>query len=124
MATLAAPSPLIQSRLGQTTRLRSNRLAFLLLCSVVALAPLPFGSTDGATIAFWAIVLGIGTVSVSTRTLRRAHVAMLCGIAVIVVLYGFVLHEQLSDTPWLAAPHPYGAKQARFSGWNSPLRSQ
>jgi O-antigen ligase len=32
--------------------------------------------------------------------------ALLAGIGVIIAAYGFVLHEQLSDNPWIATPHP------------------
>ena len=32
----------------------------MILFAAVAAAPLPFGSTDPATIAFWCIVLGVG----------------------------------------------------------------
>jgi hypothetical protein len=35
--------------------------------------------------------------------------ALLLGVGLIFACYGFVLHEQLSDTPWIARPHPIWA---------------
>ena len=41
---------------------------------------------------------------------------VLVGIGVIIVAYGFVLHEQLSDTPWIATPHPIWAQASDALG--------
>lgn len=71
----------------------------------VAAVPLPFGSTDPVTIAFWCIVLGIGLVAAAPKGLRREHFPLL-GLALIVILaYAFVLHEQLAAQPWIASPN-------------------
>jgi hypothetical protein len=85
-----------------------DRITFVILCAVVALAPLPFGSTDPATIAVWCIVLGAAVIVAPLRRLARGHFLLLGGIAVIVAAYALVLHEQLSAHPWLpvATPHP------------------
>ncbi|HEY5504949.1 MAG TPA: hypothetical protein VIK28_07305, partial [Sedimentisphaerales bacterium] len=66
-----------------------------LLFFVVAGAPLPFGSFDKTTIAFWCIVLGFAalTNSLSTPQLRTGQLLLLCGIGLIVLFYAFVLHE-------------------------------
>ena len=83
----------------------ANRISSFTLFATVAAAPLPFGSTDPAVIAFWCIVLGLGVIFVSPRKLRREHLPLL-GLAVIVTLaYAFVLHEQLAARPWIASPH-------------------
>ena len=77
----------------------ANRIAAYLLFLMVAAAPLPFGSPDPSTIAFWCILLGIGVVSASVRGLGRPQQLLLLGVGLIVLCYGFVLHEQLSDHP-------------------------
>ena len=79
-----------------------------------------FGSTDPAVIAFWCIVLGISLIFASPRGLRRAHFAVLGGVAVIVLAYAFVLHEQLSPHPFIASPHPLWRKASEALG--TPLR--
>ena len=96
------------------TFVRSNRISALLLYATVALAPLPFASTDPPTIAFWCIVLGIALMTASLRGLRVVHLAMLTGVAVIILAYALVLHEQLSMHPWFATAHPlwHDASQA------------
>ncbi|MBR0829870.1 O-antigen ligase family protein [Bradyrhizobium manausense] len=80
--------------------------ATFILFFVVAGAPFPFGSTNDLSIAFWCLCLGIALVFAPTRELRSPHLWMIAGIGVIVAAYAFVLHEQLSDHPWLAPFHP------------------
>ena len=83
-----------------------NRISSIILFGTVALAPLPFGSVAPYSIAFWCIVLGIGLLFVSPRGLRRAHFAILGGTVMIVLVYAFVLHEQLSPHPLIASLDP------------------
>lgn len=80
--------------------------ASLLLFAVVALAPLPFGSSEPTAIAFWCIALGICLVIVPVPPLRPGELLLMGLAALVVAAYGFVLHEQLSDHPWLAKPDP------------------
>lgn len=80
--------------------------ATFLLFFVVAGAPFPFGSTNDLSIAFWCLCLGIAVIFAPTRDLRAAHLWLLAGIGVIVAAYAFVLHEQLSDHPWVAPFQP------------------
>jgi O-antigen ligase len=94
----------------------ANRIAAYLLFLTVAAAPLPFGSPDPSTIAFWCILLGIGVLSASVRGLGRPQQLLLLGVGLIVLCYGFVLHEQLSDTPWIAMPHPLWAEASQQLG--------
>jgi len=94
----------------------SNRIAAYLLFITVAAAPLPFGSRDSTTVAVWCILLGIAVVSVSVRDPGKPQQALLLGIGFIVACYGFVLHEQLSDSPLIAKPHPLWAEASGLLG--------
>ncbi|MGY4434473.1 O-antigen ligase [Bradyrhizobium sp. F1.13.1] len=80
--------------------------ATFILCFVAAGAPFPFGSTNDLSIAFWCLCLGLASIVAPTRDLRRPHFWMIAGIGVIVAGYAFVLHEQLSDHPWIAPFNP------------------
>jgi hypothetical protein len=84
-----------------------NRLPCLILCFVVALAPLPFGSSDPAVVAIWCVMLGFGLIFADPGSLRRWQTACLGAFVVVVLAFGFVLHEQLAETSWLdLAPNP------------------
>lgn len=95
-----------------------NAIPSYILFFVVAGAPLPFGSYDKTTIAFWCLVLGLATVAaaLSTFQLRAKHFLLLGGIGLIIVFYAFVLHEQLADHPWVAAPNPLWAQASKVLG--------
>jgi O-antigen ligase len=82
-----------------------ERVASWLLFSVTALAPLPFGSTLPAAVAFWCGALGLVLIIAPLRKLRAPHLMVLGGTAVVVAAYAVVLHEQLAVHPWFA-PHP------------------
>jgi hypothetical protein len=71
----------------------------------VALAPLPFGSSLPAAIAFWCVVLGLALLVAPLQKLRAPHLRLLACAAVVVAAYAIVLHEQLAQHPWFA-PHP------------------
>jgi O-antigen ligase len=94
----------------------SNRISSLLLFATVAIAPLPFGSTDPATIAIWCIILGIGVVTLSLRGFRREHAPLLGLAAIVILAYVFVLHEQLATRPWIASPDPLWKQAAQVLG--------
>ena len=88
-----------------------------MLFASVALAPLPFGSTDKVVIALWCVVLGAAVVLASPRQLRREQLLPLAAVAVVVVAYLLVLHEQLASEPWSgAAPHPIWDEAGRLLG--------
>jgi O-antigen ligase len=89
-----------------------------LLFAVIAGAPLPFGSDEPTTVAFWCIVLGITCIltSLSGHQLRSAHWWLLGGIGLIVLCYAFVLHEQLADHPWIASFNPLWARTSKVLG--------
>src|SRR3979409_2708133 len=93
-----------------------NRISSVLLLATVALAPLPFGSTDPATIAFWCIVLGAGMIVLTPRALNGKPFALLGLAGVRRGAYGFVLHEQLSAHPWIASFHPLWKEASQALG--------
>ncbi|WFU39461.1 O-antigen ligase family protein [Bradyrhizobium sp. CB82] len=80
--------------------------ATFVLFFVVAGAPFPFGSTNDLSIAFWCLCLGVALVLAPTRELRGPHLWIIAGIGVIIAGYTFVLHEQLSDHPFVAPFNP------------------
>jgi O-antigen ligase len=98
------------------TKAPTDRIAVYLLFFTVATAPLPFGSRDATTVAVWCILLGIAVVSASVRGLGKPQQALVLGVGFIVACYGFVLHEQLSDRPLIANPHPLWAEASGLLG--------
>jgi hypothetical protein len=94
----------------------SNRLAATILFVVIAGAPLPFGSSTTLPIAFWCALLGVGLIAASTRDLTRNHGIILVAALIISVAWLFVVHEQLSDHPWLATPLPIWMKASAALG--------
>jgi O-antigen ligase len=78
------------------------RVSSWLLFAAVALAPLPFGSNEPTIIAFWCIVLGACLVFAPVRSLGAGQLALAGLAGTVVAAYALVLHEQLSDHPWLA----------------------
>jgi O-antigen ligase len=95
----------------------TNRVSSFLLFSTVAVAPLPFGSTERWAIASWCIVLGLALIAASPRALRSGQLALLGLAGVVIVGYGLVLHEQLSSAPWFATPHPLWAEASKTLGF-------
>lgn len=93
-----------------------NRIAAHLLFLAAAAAPLPFGSTDPSAIAFWCIILGIGVLAASIRGLGKPQKLLLLGTGLIALCYAFVLHEQLSDHPFIAKPYPLWVEASRLLG--------
>jgi O-antigen ligase len=84
----------------------------------VALAgpPLLFGSREPTTIALWCALLGAGLVLASPNRLEKGHLFLLGGLACVLLCFGLVLHEQLSDRPWIAAYNPVWAKASEALG--------
>jgi O-antigen ligase len=115
----AAGTPDASAADGRSSRI--NRASFLILAASVALAPLPFGSTNAAAIAGWDIVLGAAIILASPRMLRTGHLIVLGGAAAMIVAYGIVLHEQLSTRPWFASANPLWRDAGDLLG--SPLEA-
>jgi len=88
----------------------ANRIASAILLVATAGAPLPFGSRDMTTVALWCFLLGVGLIFASPRHLLPHHKVLLAGVAVLALCFAFVLHEQLSEHPWIAQPHQIWAK--------------
>lgn len=80
--------------------------SYALFYLVVALAPLPLGSTEPVIVAIWCVVLGVTVILASVLEIRTPQLVFIGLAAVLVVMYGVVLHEQLSLHPWFASPHP------------------
>lgn len=93
-------------RVSMNIRWSADLVASCVLFFVVASAPFPFGSTNNLAIAFWCACLGVALIFAPTRALRRPHLWIIAGIFIVVAAYGGVLHEQLSDSPWIAPYHP------------------
>jgi O-antigen ligase len=82
-----------------------DRIASWLLFTTVALAPLPFGSSQPAAVSVWCVALGLTLAIAPTRKLRAPHLVLLGCAAIVVAAYAIVLHEQLAEHPWFS-PHP------------------
>lgn len=83
-----------------------TRIATWLLLAAAALAPLPFGSNEAISIAFWCILLGICLVLAPVHGLRAGQLMLGAVAGIVVVGYALVLHEQLAAHPWFASAHP------------------
>jgi O-antigen ligase len=92
----------------------ADRGSCTLLYLVVALAPLPLGSTEPALIAIWCIVLGVTVILGSVLEIRTPQLVFVGLAAVLAFMYGVVLHEQLSLHPWFASPHPIWKETAEL----------
>jgi len=103
-------------RLMQAKMTIAATIASWLLFGVAGLAPLPFGSNEPTAIAFWCIVLGVCLVLAPVPSLSGGRGALFALAALVVIAYAFVLHEQLSDHPWIAKPHPIWAEAQKALG--------
>lgn len=95
---------------------KPNRLSSYLLFAVVALAPLPFGSTEPATIAVWCLVLGFSLIISSPRSSQGRNLLLLFAAAIIVAAYALVIHEQVSASPLLGSPNAAWSQAAEALG--------
>ena len=82
-----------------------DRIASWLLFATVALAPLPFGSSQPVAASVWCVVLGLTLAIAPARKLRAPHLVLLGCAGIVVAAYAIVLHEQLAERPWFP-PHP------------------
>jgi O-antigen ligase len=98
---------------------RGNRLSWALLAFAAVASPFPFGSTDAFVIAFWCLVLGLAIILCDPSVLRTSHRPLLSLSAAVGIAFLFIIHEQISLQPWLAAPHPLWAEAA--NSLNTPL---
>src|SRR6202795_1671227 len=104
------------SREARQKRSLSGRVCAGILYVTLAGPPLLFGSREPTTVAVWCALLGVGLVLASPKGLQRGHLVLLGGLGFVVLCFGFVLHEQLSDHPWIAAFNPVWAKASEAFG--------
>lgn len=82
--------------------------ATLVLCAVIAFAPLPFGSMDSRIIAVWILLLATVPLLVTPIPLAARDLAVLLGFATITLAWMFVVSQQLDRllllSGWLTAP--------------------
>jgi O-Antigen ligase len=89
---------------GSNTKIayRTDAIATAGLCTVIALAPLPFGSTDPGVIAVWVLVLSASVALASLRAFSSRDVVILASFAIVALCWAFVVIEQMSRAPLLA----------------------
>lgn len=87
-----------------------NAPAAWLLCAVVALAPLPFGSTDPRVVAVITLVLSMALVLASVRSFTSRELLFLFCFAGVAAVWALVITEQLSSMPM-------GGERAANSIW-------
>ncbi len=107
--------------LGKTAETRRHRsvaamLAAGILYTALALPPFLFGSREPTTVAAWCALLGFGLIVAPLKRLEYSHWLVLGGIAFVCFCFGFVLHEQLSDHPWIAPFNPIWGKASQALG--------
>lgn len=95
---------------------RSGAISAAILYVALAGAPLLFGSREPTTVAAWCAVLGLGLIFAPTERLQKGHLLLLVGIGLVILCFGFVLHEQLSDHPWIAPFNPIWARASEALG--------
>ncbi|SHJ85693.1 O-Antigen ligase [Bradyrhizobium lablabi] len=83
-----------------------NRVSTYTLYAALAGPPAIFGSRDAVIVAFWCIIFSVGLLFAALGHLRKGHLVVISVLAVISACYLFVLHEQLSDHPWVASANP------------------
>jgi O-antigen ligase len=97
-------------------RSASSKVAAGILYCALALPPFLFGTREPTTIAAWCGLLGTGLVVAPLKRLERGHWFALGGLAFVILCFGFVLHEQLSDDPWIAPFNPIWEKASEALG--------
>lgn len=108
--------PRIIGRNKRRGRTRSGAISAAILYAALAGAPLLFGAREPTTIAAWCALLGLGLIFAPTKRLQKDHLLLLGGIGFVILCFGFVLHEQLSDHPWIAPFNPIWAKASEALG--------
>jgi O-antigen ligase len=94
----------------------SGRVSAGVLYVALAAPPFLFGSREPIFVAWWCAILGGGLIFAPARRLLTGHLVILAVLAFIAVCFGFVLHEQLSDHPWIADFNPIWAKASQALG--------
>jgi len=100
----------------QKRRSTSGKLAAGILYCALAFPPFLFGTREPTTIAAWCGLLGAGLVVAPLKRLERGHWFALGGLAFVILCFGFVLHEQLAEHPWVASYNPVWEKASEALG--------
>ncbi|HUN99618.1 MAG TPA: O-antigen ligase domain-containing protein, partial [Bradyrhizobium sp.] len=87
-----------------------------MLYIALAAPPFLFGSREPIFVASWCAVLGAGLIFAPTRRLLQGHLAVLAVLAFVALCFAFVLHEQLSDHPWIANFNPIWSRASEALG--------
>lgn len=96
--------------------MRPSAIAAGILYVALAGPPFLFGSREPTTVAAWCALLGFGLVIAPTRRLLPGHLWLLGGLAFVLACFGFVLHEQLAEHPWIAPFNPIWAQASEALG--------
>lgn len=94
----------------------SGRISAGVLYVALAAPPFLFGSREPIFVAWWCAILGAGLIFAPARRLLAGHLVILAVLAFVALCFGFVLHEQLSDRPWIADFNPIWAKASEALG--------
>src|ERR1700678_3332793 len=116
--------PLIRSSMSgrapagafQSSRSASGKVAAGILYTALAFPPFLFGAREPTTVAAWCALLGAGLVVAPLKRLERGHWLALASLAFVILCFGFVLHEQLAEHPWVASYNPVWAKASEALG--------
>jgi O-antigen ligase len=106
-----APGGALQGR-----RSVPGKVAAGILYAALAFPPFLFGARAPTTVAVWCALLGAGLVVAPLKRLERGHWLALGSLAFVILCFGFVLHEQLAEHPWVAPFHPIWAKASQALG--------
>src|SRR4051812_23879756 len=94
-----------------------------MVCAVVALAPLPFGSVEPLWILLWCALLAVGAALLSARNLKRSHVI---AVTPMVTAFGLLLlltYLQFSpEATWAGSPNPVWHKASELLEMALPQR--
>jgi O-antigen ligase len=93
-----------------------NRFASRLFFAIIALAPLPFGSYEPTTVAFWCLLLSIALAFADPARLERPRMLILLGILFFLGLFVCVVGLQISSPPWFGQPDPDWAQTFELLG--------
>jgi O-antigen ligase/polysaccharide polymerase Wzy-like membrane protein len=113
----SSPSQMTETQ-GDTRRRRSlsGRVSAGVLYIALVGPPFLFGSREPIFVAWWCAILGTGLIFAPTRRLLAGHLVVLAVLGFVALCFGFVLHEQLSDHPWIADFNPIWAAASEALG--------
>lgn len=102
-----------------TSSFRPNLFPAAILFAVVAVSPLPLGSTAPTSVAVECGLLALAAMTLTLRGARTAHVILVLCLSLVPLAYAVVIHEQISESPWFSHPSPWWARASAVL--NEPL---